>query len=351
MASAMMVFPVLAAEPDFTTSSATFEPVPAVSGGVVHYTVTVANTGGDSPYTRIALALPPGYLVATGDDCAAATPGNGEILWHEGSFAAGARLTCRVAILTRPDAAGTIATLAAGIATPPSGYLRLEARPTLAARPNPATVYLGPIGITPAGLVTLAMLTLAVVGAAGLAIATRGNGGRTGLAIGAWAAIVTSIGLLVYFGSLARDDLRSHTEYRQTSCFIVDSSIRAFASSGKSGGSTYAPEFAVRYDARGVETYSVASPPATSLNVGWIGSSQRALDRMAIGSTQPCWFDPDDVETVLIDRGPGGAYFFALLPLLMLILAGWILRGALPSGQGGPARPIQPAANGNGAPR
>ena len=329
MASAMMVFPVLAAEPDFTTSSATFEPVPAVSGSVVHYIVTVANTGGDSPYTRIAVALPPGYLIATSDDCTTATPGSGGIVWHEGSFPGGTRMKCRVAILTRPDAAGTIATLAAEIATPPSGYLRLEARPTLAAPPNPGTVRLGPIGITPAGLVTLAMLVLAVVGAAGLAIATLGDGARTRLAIGAWAAIVTSVGLLVYFASLARDDLRSHTDYRQASCFIVDSSIRALKSSGKSSGSTYAPEFAVRYDAGGAETYSVASPPATSLDVGWIGSSQKALERMAIGSTQPCWFDPNDVKTVLLDRGPGGAYFFALLPLLMLVLAGWMLRGAL----------------------
>lgn len=331
MASAMMVFPVLAAEPDFSTSSATFEPMPAVSGSVVHYAVTVANTGGDSPYTRIAVALPPGYLAATGDDCATATSGSGVIVWHEGSFPAGTRMTCRVAILTRPDAAGTIATLAAEIATPPSGYLRVEARPTLSAPPNPGTVHLGPIGITPAGLVTLAMLVLAVVGAAALAIAMRGRGARTGLAIGAWAAIVTSTGLLIYFASLARDDLRSHTDYRQTTCFIVDSSIRAFKSSGKSSGSTYAPEFAVRYDAQGAETYSVASPPATSLNVGWIGSSQKALERMAIGSTQPCWFDPDDVKSVLLARGPGGAYLFALLPLLMLVVAGWILKLALRS--------------------
>ncbi|MGE4081273.1 MAG: hypothetical protein AB7F22_37640 [Reyranella sp.] len=327
----MIVVPVQAAEPDFTTSSATFEPVPAISGSLVRYTVVVSNTGGDSSYTRITIALPPGYLIATSDDCAAATPSGGRLLWYEGRFAAGARQECRVTLLPRPDAAGTIATLATEIATPPSGYFRLEARPTLVAPPNPDTVYLGPLGITPAGVATLGLLTLAAVGAAALAMKTRPDRAGMRLSIGAWIAIVTSIGFLVYFASLARNDLRSHTEFQETSCVIVDSSIRAFKSSGKNSGSTYAPEFAVRYDARGVETYSVASPPATSVSVGWIGSSQQALERLAVGSTQPCWFDPNDVKIVLLDRGPGGAYFFALLPLLVLALGSWMLAGALRS--------------------
>ena len=93
--------------------------------------------------------------------------------------------------------------------------------------------------------------------------------------------------------------------------------------------STYAPEFVVRYDAGGSETYSVATPPSTQLSVGWIGSSQKSIERMAIGSTVPCWLDPTNVKTVMLDRGPQGAYFFALLPLLVLALAGWMLTKAL----------------------
>lgn len=331
LASLMMAFPARAAEPDFTTSQATYAPEPAMAGGVVGYVVTIANTGGDSRYTRIVVALPQGYFIGSGGDCARAEPGDdGRFVLYEGSFLAGARKQCRISILPRPDAAGSIATLAAEITTPPAGYFRLEARPTLASPPHPDTVFVGPIGITPAGMVTLALLALAVVGALGVARTARRDGGLgRRMSVGAWIAIVASIGFLIYFASLAREDLRSYSDYRETACVIVDSSIRAFKSSGKSQSSTYAPEFVVRYDANGTETYSVATPPATSLSVGWIGSSEKAIARRAIGSTQPCWLDPANVKTVMLDRGPGGAYFFALLPLLVLALAGWMLAKGL----------------------
>jgi hypothetical protein len=327
----MITLPVHAAEPDFTTSSVTFDPMPAVAGSIVRYTVTVANTGGESSYTRIVVTLPHGYLIATSDDCATATPSDSRLTLYEGRAAAGMRKECGVTILPHPESAGTIATLAVEITTTPSGYLRLEARPTLVAPPNPDTVSLGPIGVTPAGLVTLAVLALGVIGAMGLARMTRHDREKMRASVGGWIAVVMSIGFLLYFASLARDDLRSYTDYRETFCLIVDSSIRAFKSSGKNSGSTYAPEFVVRYEAQGVETYSVASPPATSVRVGWIGSSQQTLERMAIGSSQPCWFDPNDVKKVLLDRGPGAAYVFALPPLLLLALGGWMLRGALRS--------------------
>lgn len=327
----MMALPARAAEPDFTTSTATYAPEPAVAGSVVRYDVTIANTGGDSRYTRIAIALPHGYFIGSGGDCAAAQPGDdGRFVLYEGSFAAGARKQCQVSLLPRPDAAGSIATLAGEITTPPAGYFRLEARPTLAGPPpHPDTVFVGPIGITPAGMVTLGLLAVAAAGALALARKTRGDGAGTRMSVGAWIAIVASIGFLVYFASLAREDLRSYSDYSEITCVILDSSIRAFKGSGKSQSSTYAPEFAVRYDANGAETYSVATPPSTSLSVGWIGSSQQALERMAIGSTQPCWLDPANVKTVMLERGPGGAYFFALLPLLVLALAGWMLAKGL----------------------
>lgn len=318
-----------AAAPDFTTSTATYAPEPAVAGSVVRYDIAIANTGGDSRYTRIAVALPPGYFIGSAGDCAAAQPGDDDrFVLYEGSFPAGARKHCQVSVLPRPDSAGSIATLAVEITTPPAGYFRLEARPTLAGPPHhPDTVFMGPIGVTPAGMVTLGLLAVAVVGALAVSRRTRGAGAVV-RPVGAWIAFVTSIGFLVYFASLAREDWRSYSDYREISCVIVDSSIRAIKGSGRNPSSTYAPEFVVRYDANGTETYSVATPPSTQVSVGWIGSSQKTLERMAIGSTQPCWVDPANVKTVMLQRGPGGAYFFALIPLLMLALAGWMLAKA-----------------------
>src|SRR5512143_2145137 len=117
----MIALPAHAAEPDFATSSATFDPPLVVAGDIVRYTVMIANTGADSTYTRIVTTLPHGYFIRAEGDCAAAPRTDDRLVWHEGGFAAGARKECRLDILTRPDAAGTIATLATEITTPPSG--------------------------------------------------------------------------------------------------------------------------------------------------------------------------------------------------------------------------------------
>ena len=108
--------------------------------------------------------------------------------------------------------------------------------------------------------------------------------------------------------------------------------IRTIRGSGKNKSPTYAPEFAVRYSALGTETYSTAAPPASAVSFGWIGRSQQQLERFAVGTAQPCWYDPDDAKMVLLTRGPGGAYLFALLPLAGLFVFGWVLLGALRTG-------------------
>jgi hypothetical protein len=50
------------------------------------------------------------------------------------------------------------------------------------------------------------------------------------------------------------------------------------------------------------------------------------FERFPIGSEQSCWYDPHDPKTVVLVRGPGGAYFLALLPLPVLGLGFSMLR-------------------------
>ena len=52
------------------------------------------------------------------------------------------------------------------------------------------------------------------------------------------------------------------------------------------------------------------------------------FERFAVGSTHACWYDPQDPETVVLVRGPGGAYFFALLPIPVLLIGLGGLTGA-----------------------
>jgi uncharacterized repeat protein (TIGR01451 family) len=332
--AAVMVGPAAAAEPNFSTSAASHEPAKVIAGDVVRYTVTVTNTGGAAGYTRVTTTLPRGYFIRADGDCSAAKRDDDQIVWHEGLLPTGATKRCRIDFLTRRDAAGTLAPLVTEISAQPSGYHRVETRPELATPPDPNTIRVGRSGVTRAGLVLIAVLGIAVAGGATVTAATR-RGGDRHIALGAWFAVSVSVGFLIFFVALAYNDYRSYADYREASCFVFDRTIRTQSSSGRSGrsggSSTYAPEFAVRYTARGAETYTTVAPPASAISVGRIGPSQRQLERFAVGSVQPCWYDPDDVRMVLLMRGPGAAYLFALLPLAALIVFTWMLRGALPS--------------------
>ena len=305
-----MVHAAHAAEPDFSTSTATFEPVPAVAGDIVSYRVSIANTGADSTYTRIVTPLPRGYFVRADGDCTAAGVTDDRLLWHEGGFAAGTSKECRVDILTRPDSAGTIATLATEITTPPSGYLRIEARPTLESRPD-RTSSRWTFGITPAGIVTLALL------------ARRrhrrrdrrgsGEGGAVKWRLGAW---IASLRRSASCSSswISRGAIFAATPTIETSCLIVDSSIRSFQGSGRAVEHVCS-EFAVHTMRWRADLQRRIRRRRRQRRV--IRSSQQAIEAPAVGSSHPCWFDPDDVKTVLLERGPGAAYIFAA-PLIML---------------------------------
>jgi hypothetical protein len=59
-------------------------------------------------------------------------------------------------------------------------------------------------------------------------------------------------------------------------------------------------------------------------NIYHVGS---VFDRFAIGTDHPCWYDPQDQKTVVLARGPGGAYVFALMPIPVLLVGLGMLRG------------------------
>lgn len=325
-----------AAPPDFLTSNAVYVPTPTVAGDVLHYTVTVTNTGDDSAYARIKTTLPQGYFIRTDGDCGAAIPDQDSrgMVWHEGVFSTKSNKRCQIDLLTRREAAGTLAPLVTEITTLPAGYLRLETMPELTAPVDPNAIRVGPVNITRAGLVLLAFLIFVVAGAATIARIARRSGGQPRAALGAWLAVATAMGFLLYFVGLAIGDVRTYTAYRETTCTIFDSAIRSFQGTGKSSQSnTYTSVFAVRYDVLGTETYSSTFPPITAVSLGWIGYAQQNIERFPDGSVHPCWFDPDDVKTVLLERGPGAAYLFALVPLLVLIYGLWMLLAALRKGK------------------
>jgi hypothetical protein len=148
----------------------------------------------------------------------------------------------------------------------------------------------------------------------------------------AWAGCVISIGFLALFATLAYDDYRAATVFKEASCRVLDSEVTVMASRGGRGQpdvQVYGSMFAVRYEVDGAETFSSGFGSASRLSFSRKGPTNRAIETFRPGTTHPCWYDPDNVKNVLLDRRPGGAYFFALIPLVTLLVAGSVLVGSL----------------------
>jgi hypothetical protein len=349
--------------PNFSTSTAAFEPARPIAGDVVRYSFTVTNSGAASGYTRITTGFPFGFPIRFEGDCKQGSYDREfrKFLWHEGAFPAGTHKTCTVHMLTRLGASGTIATVTTEIFTPhlnldaqskadatglpeshenpdvQTSYHSLEARPELESQPNASATRVGPVLVTPAGFVLLGFLALLGAGLAAVKRSARGGkDARTstvandpGLAVRAWAGVVIALGLLACLVAVGYGDWRANFRFHETRCTIVDSMIDAARSSRSKSITTYAPVFALRYDVEGRETFSSGFGANSRLTSGSREPSRRIIEYMVIGSEHPCWYDPDDPKVILLDRSLGGAYLFALLPLLGLGLAVFLLKGAM----------------------
>ena len=66
----------------------------------------------------------------------------------------------------------------------------------------------------------------------------------------------------------------------------------------------------------------------SSLRIGGGGGAQleKEFQEWTVGAQVRCWYDPGNPPDVVIKRGFGGAYFFALMPLIPFLIGCWILR-------------------------
>lgn len=298
------------------------------AGDVIRYDLTVTNTGGPAGVVRVSSELPAAYLIDFTDGCEGAIrdPETRQVVWYEGPLDTGATRTCSIRLLSPRDEAGTRVSVHTAIsAFRPEAYWRYSAEAELDSIPDPHRVLVGPVFVSRAGLAVLALLALYVAGLAVLS-ALSGGGGRsnTPTARRAWALCLVCLGFLGMFGALARDDYRAATVYRETRCTVFDDAA-------------VQSETPVRYLVEGVETYSSGFGTQTQLRRAATRatptpartSPSLAPDEFRKGTTHPCWYDPDDVKTVLLDRRPGAAYLFALIPLAVLFYAGAMLWGSV----------------------
>ena len=329
----LLLLALLAGAPDFTASR--FEaPATAREGDVVEYRLTVLNSG-DAPslYLEAKVQLPARALRVAGD-----LPYDPVERTFQGPLALGPgeQRELRFRVLAAPGSNGTLLAPMASILAVPGGTVLHGSTEVGPRRPPDAVASAGGFGLTAAGAMVLAYLgsiPLVVGGLVAAAVARGRAPGRKarGRVVRAGLVLMLAVGFLLIFVDLARRDVRLLNEYREAACEVLDTTAPAQVERTRGGGTmaSFTPLVAVRFTDGGVERVGAGFDGPSRLR---IGGGRDLLDEMQasfrVGANVPCWYDPHDPARIVVKRGPGGAYAFAVLPLGLLVAALAMLRSA-----------------------
>lgn len=328
----MLASPASAA-PDFTKSTIEVSAGSPRETDVVTFSIVLRNAGPDDAASLWFVTEWPlmGFLVDADGYEGAEIDHEARTLSMWIPLAAGQERAFQLRVLAPRDSGGDALTLALRAAHFDSETEYWDRRSvTIGTRPAASVVTLGGIGVTAAGVMTLAVLALgALLWLALWTFTTRRAKRSAGLFGPAASALAVTIplGFLVVFGSMAWRDYRSLTAWQETRCTILGGRLSAQSTTGSRRSTTtgidttnYVPVLGLRYLADGVETFSSGYDTGSRIGIGGRGGRTEELSEWAIGASTPCWYDPADPTDVVVLRGFGGAYLFALLPLGLLVL-------------------------------
>ncbi len=332
------------AAPDFSASEIVATAPAVVEGETARFHLTLRNRGDQAAEpANVRFGWPTGgYVVeVTGlenvevDEADARTTGSV-------ALPAGGEKTVEVTVLAPRDSAGRTLSLSAQVMSFGGALTEhwIHGSITVDTRPRTDGIRLGSIRITTAGAVTLAWLAVTGLAVLLAGLIRRNDAGRFfGLRAGV-IAIMIAVGFWLIFAAMAWRDWQILNRWTESTATIVGrrvESVTVQSSPSRGSGSSIQtrssqvakPEFALRYTVNGREKLSTGYDTGSSLR---IGGGQRELEKefaeWKVGATIPCWFDPADPADVVIKRGFGGAYLFALLPLLPFLLGLAIVRAA-----------------------
>lgn len=183
----------------------------------------------------------------------------------------------------------------------------------------------GGIRVLAAGWWVLAWFGMAALIWVFVFVRTRGCGRiRTGSA-GVAACLAVPLGFWMIFAAMAWRDYRVLTEWSEATATIVgrrDNSQTVTSSRRSPSGASVStqseivsPEFALEYEVAGETIYSTGYDTGSSIRVGGRVRREAEMREWVRGAKIPCWYDPTDPKDVVVRRGFGGAYVFALVPL------------------------------------
>jgi hypothetical protein len=252
------------------------------------------------------------------------------------SLPAGGQHVFRLNTLAPRNSAATVLSVSLHAAHYPSGTEVWEHQ-TVAIDTRPASggIVLGPVRLTTAGLAVVGWLLvsglawvilryLASKAAIARGVASRGNVGALAMV----AALMIPVGFWMVFAGLAWHDYQVLTVWREAPATIVGRRMLVHTESSSTDNrpagsrnrsqtetTTVTPEYALRYEVDGQTIFSTGYDTGSALHIGGHVARAEELRDWTPGKVIPCWYDPGDPQHVVVRRGFGGAYFFALIPL------------------------------------
>lgn len=334
VALAVMVAPLAAiAKPDFSRSTIALDPAAPKEGDVITFLVHIRNTGDEpAPFTEVEFELPleAMFVDMMGLDSAKADMAD-KVIAATIDLPAGADRQFTVRMVVPRDAGGNSLSPTLKVRYAHAGVEFRAGEPvTIDTRVAETGVVLGGIRFNRPSLALLGVLLLYPV----LRLLTGSRKGSRRRTKGPIVMIVIGAGFLAIFAGLAYDDWRTISAFRQSTCTILDSRLRIETATSSTSSprrpqttTTYEPLLAMRYVDNGRDVIGTGYSTGSRLQIGLGSSTIREYEQFKIGAEVPCWFDPDDPARVMVLPGFGGAYFFALLPLGLLVAGVWALAG------------------------
>jgi hypothetical protein len=325
-------------DPAFAQSQFVAPPARIVAGEPFELQYRVRNDGPTTQYTRVVFELPTGLLLAAPPaECFTRFDPERRQFVFEGSAPGGWEATCRLRLVAAPDMSNH-ASFSLRLFTPPDRYAGAVATAPIEHVPAPAAVRVGSVGITRAGVVVMGFVALlAMAFVAGQLAGRGGDAGAGRLARRSFArsgplVAVVCLGFLTYFAAMAWDDWRTLSQYRETRCEVLDGNVKYTSVNATSGSSTRdrsadttrKPVLSLRYTADGRTLQSLGFSTDSRLSYS-AGALEDVMEAFSAGRAVPCWFDPQQPRQVVVLRGFGGAYVFALIPLGVLALLAWLM--------------------------
>lgn len=265
------------------------------------------------------VSLPAQALFAAADLEAGATfDPDRRVLFGLAEVVPGGARTIAFRLIAAPETDGTRLTVRASVAGAAPAHLESTAE-VEARRQQGDALNAGAPSDTTAGRWVMGFLLTGPIFIGACVLMGGRRSGVPGLAFAAW----IGIGFLLVFGTMAREDWRILADYHQAECVVTDTGVHTQVSGrGRHAVNISEPFVAVRFELAGRTHFGTGFDSGSHLRKAGGTWPRRELQALGPGAAIPCWFDPQDPARIVVLRGPGGAYLFALLPLgLMWIVA------------------------------